>query len=385
MTVPANRSAPIRTDASNPFAHRTIRERIPVILAEVLHLNPDYSAPIRAAVERLSADLVTDAPVPMVSLPAPDADEWAAQVARHAGDTWQNTDWFFAETYVYRLLMQAVRWWETGRDPFAPKKAAEIASPTLWTTLESALATRGLPQEQRLAALILHDLWGNRIDLSYAISQSHGSAWTNEDLLVDHHAAAVEHLLSKRGGDVHLVHDNTGTELAVDFALADALLDTVANRVIMHVKIHPTFVSDAIVPDIWHLLDSMPAGEPRALRDRLVASLESGRLRLAPDAYWNSSYHLWELPIRLERLFEGATLVIIKGDANYRRIVGDILWPPETPLADIIPEFPAPLLALRTLKSDPVSGLAPDLAAKLDSIDAHWRINGRRGLVQASW
>ncbi len=385
MTGPIQHPAPIRTDASNLFAHRTIRERIPAILAEVLELNPDYAAPIRAAVEKLASDLARDEPIQMLALPAPDAADWVPQVARRAGETWQNTDWFFAETCVYRLLMQAVRWWETGRDPFAPKKAAEISSPNLWTTLEAALATRGLPPEQRLAALILHDLWGNRIDLSYALSQSHGSAWTDDDLLVDHHVAAVNHLFRQRGGDVHMIHDNTGTELAVDLALIDALLDTVASRVIMHVKLHPMFVSDAVVPDIWQLLDAMPAGEARALCGRLLDAFESGRLRLAPDAFWNSSYPLWELPPRLELLFRSATLVIVKGDANYRRMVGDILWPPETLLSAIIPEFPAPLLALRTLKSDTVTGLAPGLAGRLDTLDAHWRINGRRGLVQTSW
>ena len=34
---------PIQTDASNPFANRTLRERLPAILRETRALNPDYS------------------------------------------------------------------------------------------------------------------------------------------------------------------------------------------------------------------------------------------------------------------------------------------------------------------------------------------------------
>ena len=80
--------------------------------------------------------------------------------------------------------------------------------------------------------------------------------------------------------------------------------------------------------------------------------------------------------------FRGAALVIFKGDANYRRVVGDALWPPETPLASVVDYFPAPLLALRTLKSDPVVGLPAGLAARLDGVDPDWRINGKRGVIE---
>jgi len=43
--------------------------------------------------------------------------------------------------------------------------------------------------------------------------------------------------------------------------------------------------------------------------------------------------------------------------------------------------FPAPLLALRTLKSDPIAGLRAGLAAELDARDPHWRVNGQRGIA----
>ena len=74
--------------------------------------------------------------------------------------------------------------------------------------------------------------------------------------------------------------------------------------------------------------------------------------------------------------------MIFKGDANYRRHVGDALWQPETPFAEVTAYFPAPLLALRTLKSDAIVGLPPGLAERLDGEDAHWRVNGRRGVAQ---
>ncbi|PJF38822.1 MAG: hypothetical protein CUN54_10025, partial [Phototrophicales bacterium] len=115
--MPMQRPPMIRTDMSNPFANNTIRVRLPRIIEETLQLNPDYTAPIPTALRQLSDDLQSDAPISMLKLPAPDYDEWAAIYAHHAGETWQTSIWYFAEHYFYRLMMQAVRWWETQRDP----------------------------------------------------------------------------------------------------------------------------------------------------------------------------------------------------------------------------------------------------------------------------
>ena len=266
-------------------------------------------------------------------------------VPPHAGETWQATQWFFGEIYFYRLLIQATRWWETGRDPFAPKKAEEYASDTLWETLAGALAVEGTPEAQ-LSALIEYALWGNRIDLSYALAASHGNHIQDDDLLVDERDGVVDHLLRQRG-TVHIIADNAGTELTMDLALADWLLrEDVADQVMLHLKLHPTFVSDATVPDViaflQHLVSGVRGEGAKQFGQRLTAMLEDKRLRLAPDGWWNSAYFLWALPPHLAQVFAGGRLAIIKGDANYRRMVGDALWPPETPPANSRQQFSLP-------------------------------------------
>src|SRR5258705_413727 len=55
---------------------------------------------------------------------------------------------------------------------------------------------------------------------------------------------------------------------------------------------------------------------------------------------------------------------------------------PDVPFADVTDYFPAPLLALRTLKSDAVVGLKTGLEEQLDKEDARWRVNGKRGVIQ---
>lgn len=389
MPAPAHLPPAVRTDSSNAFAHNTMRVRVPATIRAILDQNPDYPPSVRGALEALQANIATNGPIPPLTLPAPDHDAWAAAWAPHAHETWHATDWFFAEVYTYRLILQAVRWWETARDPYAPVKRAEEQEPDLWTMVDSALAADG-PQDERLMRHLHGALWGNRIDLSYAPSTGHGTAVTDDDLLVDDSPRLVEHLMARDDpagrGPVHLVADNYGRELAMDLVLLDTLLDGLAESAVLHVKFHPTFVSDATVPDVLRFLGLMRArgGAIGGLGTRLTDALETGRLRLAPDPFWNSTRFLWDMPPRLHDLFRGAPLVILKGDLNYRRMVGDALWPDGTPFSAVADSFPAPLAAMRSLKSDPIIGLPRGMMARLDALDAEWHFNGKRGVLQSN-
>ena len=85
-------------------------------------------------------------------------------------------------------------------------------------------------------------------------------------------------------------------------------------------------------------------------------------------------------PLRAELSLSG--LVILKGDVNYRRLLGDRHWPHTTRLEEVAAGFPAPLLVLRTLKGEILVGLAPGQAEALAAHDPTWLINGQRGLIQ---
>ena len=210
-----------------------------------------------------------------------DVAAWTAAHAGHSGETWLGAEWFHAELAVYREVASRARFWETDRDPFAPAKEEELASERLWERLSTALAAKG-PRRQRLVGLLDACLWGNRVDLSYAVAA--GLERRDEDLLVDDRVPAAERLAD--AGRVEVIADNTGTELALDLALVDAVLEDARASVTLHVKAQPVFVSDALVRDVWRLLEAMAGrgGDCRALERRLREAFEAGRLRLAPES-----------------------------------------------------------------------------------------------------
>ena len=99
-------------------------------------------------------------------------------------------------------------------------------------------------------------------------------------------------------------------------------------------------------------------------------------------AFWCAPLSFHDLPAELADELSQATLAILKGDLNYRRLVGDRAWPPTTPFADLTAYFPAPVATLRTLKSDVAVGLTPETVAKLDATGTAWRTTGEYALIQ---
>ncbi|MFB6272925.1 MAG: ARMT1-like domain-containing protein [Salinibacter sp.] len=375
---------PVRTDGSNAFAHRSMAERLPGIFDEVLERNPDYSSGVVENVQALRDAIVEDAPLGLFDPPAPDYDLWARRCAPHEEESWLGTDWFFAETFAYRHLLAACRYWTTRRDPFRPYKDEELRSDALREVVGEALAVEGAPREL-LGHRLLNCLWGNRMDLSMKGVLAQGTSAKDEHLLTNHLPTVVDHLMEGPPGPVHFLMDNAGTEEAFDLVLADLLLDNnLASIVTLHVKMAPVLVSDVLGEDVFWLLDVMEeyGGSLERLAGRIRGHLRDERLRIVPDFYWNTDAPIRDLPPRLEATFQDAQLVVSKGDANYRRITNDAIWPPEATLADAAGAFPAPLLALRTLKSDTLVGVDPETRARLDREEAHWRTKGTYGVAQ---
>ena len=362
--------------------------RVPAIIESVLEHNPDYERATQDRLRALAEALRTNEPLPELDPALPAAPGWLSGLAARRGERWLATDWFFAENYAYRRVCEAVEFWQRRRDPFRPIKLDDHGSVAHRAAVDAAASLAGATPSERLELLLGACVFSNRMDLSFAPSLARGTLAEQADLLVDDRRAAI-HALLEGSGAIHLVLDNAGTELSVDLVLVSQLLPLAP--VVLHVKLHPCFVSDVIAADVrWYLeaddhdaraVWASSSEAARASRRQLAHALALGRLRIAPHWFWNSGDSLWDAPPELAVELGRARVVILKGDAHYRRAVGDALWPPETPTSEVTGYFPAPLLLLRTLKSEPIVGLEPGRAAALDRLDPEWRVNGQRGVA----
>ena len=393
---PAQIPPPLLTNpADDPFAHRTIAIRKPAILDTVLADHVDqYPKEIVRALRDLRDELARGRPVRPLHTTAPDGPDWAAAWQVYQNKTWFNIPWYFAEVFFYRRLLEAVQYFGPGPwagiDPFLPRKQAELAHDVPWQVLRLALeyATNGA--DENLGLLLRYCVWGNRVDLSHPqiveeLRRQAGHKMQG-DLLADDTDTVLAHLQEVEPDRIDFVCDNAGTELLLDLALADFLLRyDWSKQITLHIKAHPTYVSDTTPADIELTLAALHShsNDLAALAGRVNDYRDQGRLHVRADLFWNSHRFFWEIPSSLLAELTQAQLVIFKGDANYRRLLGDAHWPADTPFAQAIPYFPVSFVTLRTMKSDVVVGLQPGQAEALDRSDPDWRVNGKRAVIQA--
>jgi uncharacterized protein with ATP-grasp and redox domains len=383
---------PLHTSVPGSFARDTIARRVPEILAKTRAGLGALPADVAARLEQLDAEL-RGGTLRLLRDGGPDRAFWDDAAAPHVGRGWLDLPWYFAESYFYRRLLEATGYFGDGplraRDPFAADKAGEWAPAEAPRRCSEMLASAPAARGPRLHALMLASLWGNRADLSYNVARQLDSysGDASADLLADHAPAVAELLLAHRCPRVTLIADNAGTEFLMDLALVDHLLAACGvEQLILHVKAQPFFVSDVIPHDVDDGVRALAdSGEVRcaALAARITGWRQAGNLQVATHAFYTSSLFYPQLPEDLRAGLGRSSLVILKGDANYRRLCSDAPWPPETPFSDVVADFPAPLVALRTCKAEVMVGLPPGVAARLGATDPSWMVNGRRGVIQA--
>ncbi len=358
-----------------------------------------FDAEADRLLRKLQEELPNGAVRPLRDDYAPDADLWQDWAAPYVGQSWLDVPWFFAEAYFFRRVAEAVGFFRDGeaggRDPYAYQKrqALEVSRRDILTLAEHIDAPRADPAlPSSISAFLQGALWGNQADLNLWPADEDGrprhdsARAADAHLLIDGSAQAATRLLDAAPASVALIADNAGLELVSDLALVDFLLRAgVASTVTIYLKKHPMFVSDAMVRNVeetFRFLEEMPGDGVRRFATRLRNAVEARTLLLKDHFFWTSPLPGWAMPEDLQRELGTATLVISKGDANFRRLLGDRHWPYTTPFADIVCYFPAPLLTLRTHKSEVACGLTSEQINTLDRVDSTWRINGHWGGMQ---
>lgn len=421
MTVPSfPLPEPLKAAEIPSFTHYSVAVRLPEIARRTLVENnfpPEKVQRIEELIAEIPNGKIRAVQIPEECL----ARDWNNYISPYLGLDWLEIPWFFAEEYFYLRVLEATGYFHPGewhrRDPYANQKQLGLESTranifALAGQVALALSRPKDTYQDTLERLLLADLWGNQNDLSMWPVQkdSNGRAFkggsaaiqgdgkgtelpeieeylssARKHLLVDDCQALFKYLSRMERGQVRIdfLLDNAGFELVADLALVDFLLTSrLASQVVLHGKSHPVFVSDALEDDIFSTLDFLtfaPREPTRSLAIRLRSYLVNERLKLQFDPFWVSPLAAWDMPASLVAQVNQASLLISKGDANYRRLLGDRHWSLDHPFSEVVDYLQPAVLALRTLKSEIAVGIQ---ASQIPSKDPNWMSNGRWGLIQ---
>ncbi|XP_078039749.1 damage-control phosphatase ARMT1 [Augochlora pura] len=427
---------PLRGIYKRSFAYITIKDRLPVILTKIidtLSRNKDDLVKLHGVyvleeikqvigfISKLKNEMVTNKTLkplqPVCGVLDNDADEWNKYLIKRTElertiPTWFNTLWLYCECYMYRSLAQefALKKYLHNYDVFQQQKQnaftgslVSIEALAAYTmnhaNIAHLLTLKNTKQE--LFKFLHLNLWGNKCDLSLSagaeVSQSKNPIEVLEslqsDILVDD-SESVWNLLRKQKSYgpciVDMVLDNAGYELFTDLCLAIFLMASeLATKIRFHVKKYPWYVSDTTRNDFnWTLayMNNSLNKDLKELAELATNYLITNTWTVEEESYWTGPYDFAEMREHDKRLYANlstATLIIFKGDLNYRKLLGDINFASTTTFTDALREFlPAHILSLRTVKSDVCVGLQSGVADKLFEKDENWMFTGQYGLIQ---
>ncbi|MFC0866036.1 damage-control phosphatase ARMT1 family protein [Sphaerimonospora cavernae] len=377
----------ILSDEPGSFAWGVFHERHPRLVRQVIDALP-YGPAERQRLEQLLVESTTGVLTPLDES-AHDHEQWQEWGRDLFGLPWGEAPFLWAESYFYRRLLEATGYFAPGAwqgiDPFAPFKNAELAGAAVDDELAALGDMVSLPAEERGERLLLSALWGNRADLGFKITAA------DDDLrplgvLIDDSPRLWTELATVADSRVCLVADNAAGELLPDLVLIDHLLvNGLAAQVVLYVKPYPYYVSDATMADVLATVRRLRrAHEPAAeqIGRRLWQAMSGGTVLVRTHPFFCAPLPFHDMPADLRSELSGAAMTILKGDLNYRRLVGDRLWPATTPFTEVAAHFSSPVTTLRTLKSDVAVGIDASTVAEVDAHDDAWRTSGKHAVIQ---
>ena len=422
------------------FAYLTIKDRMPIILTQVVdtlhqevsNINPELEGSNKkieegkgliANLSEMRHQLMTDKALVFLEN-GEDLDKWRQlfdklAAARKETPSWYNVPWLFVECFMYRkivdICLSSERYKEF--DPFRIQKEKGFHSslPAI-QTLAEFLIQRINGLKGKMARDELHNdfvkllqfcLWGNKTDLSliakYDGSQdlsqlqasSHDHLTTLQSKILCDDTEKIWELINNEKGvkkRVCYVLDNSGFELFTDLCFADWLtVSKSVNEVHFEMKNIPWFVSDVTPYDLQWTLDqlkSSPNHNLNTLAKRWIGYFTDKTWTFGHHSFWTLAHQFSTMSLTAPDLYSvisSGYLAILKGDLNYRKLLGDRDWPHTTPFKQALEQFsPTNVVALRTLKADLVCGLKEGTAELAAKESEKWMVSGEYAVIQMS-
>ncbi len=372
------------TGEKGSFAHFTIEKRLPVILDRLMAEN-HYDGEIIQRLQSIRANIL-HGKIEYLPKLGQDVSRWESYITPYLGRSWFEVPFYFAEAYFYRLILDAVSYFQNLTDPFFLQKKTfieqnlEVMEQVIADLAEAAFEDK-IALTQRLLKL---SLWGNKSDLSQL--KLDRKLHDEENTLIDD-SGTITNFFAKRLQRMDIILDNSGMELFTDLLLAQWLVSNGwTERITLHAKFYPTFVSDATANDIDILLDYLQKSDQSSTIEfarTFSKHIHEGRIAVRSHEFWNSPLHFYQMPNDLLNDLQTSDLIIFKGDANYRRIFGDRQIPQDRPTADLVDYLPTKSVAIRILKSEIMTGIDKERARILHRENPDWQVSGKFGIIQS--
>lgn len=389
---------------SGSFAKFTVENRFPKIFKEVC--SEEYDSFIEN--HKVGDENVLHSNIPGIS-------ELKKSISLYKDDTikdfFENAPFFLVEFYFYHLLLSLRNYDKLKFDFFAAKKDADWKDKAedfssklsvLFEDFEKFNKRKFSKKEKQefnerknehIKSILYYSLTSNTGDLSqlHEIRSESVKCLCNETEICQNYLD-----VAKPYSRFDIICDNSGAELFSDIYLAVFfLVYGLAKKVVLHLKPCPFFVSDATIDDFSKLVAAL---RKNGKNTELLNFISKKKIEVSSNDFWVEPYYFDKMPDDLKSHFDKSDLVIIKGDLNYRRLVGDfnnytdkakssikkIETLEERCLFKNKSNKNIPLVAPRVLKSDVFVGIDTVFEAIGRNSDSQFKTDGKWGVIQTT-
>lgn len=247
----------------------------------------------------------------------------------------------------------------------------------------------------RFSSALFHCVSTNSTDLSQLKDDQSASKVCNR-LIIDDSDAVYDYLHSDQStsGKAIYILDNYGPELISDLLFGLYLLKHCGYKEIeYYVKELPIFVSDTTMGDVRELFQENEREKLflewlRNCSGNSLEVIEEGGLDFIVSCKDTDAKMIFKASPQLHRpesfetffpsITDGVTLVVVKGDMNYRRLVKDRNYDFFDDIENYVDYIEKPLLVLRSLKSNVLLGVE---TRRLDGVKPNWKTSGEYGII----
>ena len=192
--------------------------------------------------------------------------------------------------------------------------------------------------------------------------------------------------------ELNYLVDNSGVEFFSDLCLACILLSESVSKVYFHVNVLPIFVSDVIEDDFEHMVGIVERYIENVI-DTDKKIIYSEGLKMIKQMFVNQQAEMvpsfiWNMPTPYKKVesnifSERHSILIVKGDLNYRRLAEDNNWSYSKKLESLTKKYiSCPTLVIRCFKSDLVLDYKWKDYRRNMKEDPDWRGGGEYGVVR---
>lgn len=289
-----------------------------------------------------------------------------------------NPNWFddshhgLVISYFHRLLLEKIGYFETGSDPYHSIKCH----------LFNQSITK-IKFTENINEIIYGMLWGNKVDLVPSFIGE------GKLLILDDSNKIINYLDQKNIKRIDILADNFGEEFLYDLKFVDYLISKKEVAVVnYHVKNYPYNITDTTFQDAIWAIDQLIKSyiKPfQLLGIRINEFITKGKLKFTTYPFTTLGMDRSSALSVIKKQYQGSSLIITKGDFNYRKDVGWFYWEVEDSYEEIVAYLNAPIASFRVIKNEVHVGISDNTTLKyLNDNHPNWWKSGIAGMIKYS-